>query len=163
MGILKFVADPQTRAGRDHVLDDGQHCGRDHAGRVHRAAAMAVAAIVLLRMRWRVNLLSLGDGEARTLGVNIRMVRGVMVLCSTVLTACAVCISGTIGWVGLVVPHLSRMLTGPPTIRRPCPSRSSWAPRSWWRWIRCAHAHRSRAAVEHCHRLHRRAAVCPGC
>lgn len=113
MGILKFVADPQTQLAEITYWTMGSIAGATMQDVYTVLPAMAVAAIVLLRMRWRVNLLSLGDGEARTLGVNIRMVRGVMVLCSTVLTACAVCISGTIGWVGLVVPHLSRMLTGP--------------------------------------------------
>lgn len=113
MGILKFVADPQTQLAEITYWMMGSIAGATMQDVYSVLPAMAISTIVLLRMRWRVNLLSLGDGEAKTLGINIRAVRGVMVLCSTVLTACAVCISGTIGWVGLVVPHLSRMLTGP--------------------------------------------------
>ena len=70
----------------------------------------AMAALLLLR--WRVNLLSLGDAEAGSLGVNVRRARGVTILCSTVLTACAVCLCGTIGWAGLIVPHLGRLIVG---------------------------------------------------
>ncbi|PWL44105.1 MAG: iron ABC transporter permease [Bacillota bacterium] len=113
MGIIKFVADPQTELAEITYWTMGSIAGANMQDVFSVLPAMAVAAVILLRMRWRVNLLSLGDGEAKTLGVNIRAVRGLMVLCSTILTACAVCISGTIGWVGLVVPHLSRMLAGP--------------------------------------------------
>ena len=55
-------------------------------------------------IRWRINLLSLGDNEAKTMGVNVKFERGLMIFCATVLTASAVCLSGTIGWIGLVIP-----------------------------------------------------------
>lgn len=77
------------------------------------APPILIATAILLVIRWRVNLLSLGTGEARTLGVHVGRTRAVAVLCSTVLTACAVCISGTIGWIGLIIPHLGRLLVGP--------------------------------------------------
>ena len=63
-------------------------------------------------MRWRVNLLSLGESEALSLGVHVSRVRGLLILCSTVLTACSVCMCGTIGWIGLVIPHFSRLIIG---------------------------------------------------
>lgn len=56
--------------------------------------------------------MTLGDDEARTLGVNVSAVRLTVIVCSTLLTAAAVSVSGTIGWVGLVVPHLARRLIG---------------------------------------------------
>jgi iron complex transport system permease protein len=68
---------------------------------------------VLLAMRWRVNLLSLGDHEAKALGINLRFERGAVIACATLLTASAVCLAGTVGWVGLVVPHLARFVVGP--------------------------------------------------
>lgn len=67
----------------------------------------------LLLARWRMNLLSLGDEEARSLGVNVELLKGIVILCSTLLTAASVCVSGMIGWVGLVIPHIGRMLVGP--------------------------------------------------
>jgi iron complex transport system permease protein len=85
---------------------------------VSRADAAAVAPAILIfggvlvAMRWRINLLSLGGKEARTLGVNIGFMRFLAVLCSTVITASAVCVSGAIGWIGLIVPHLARLLVG---------------------------------------------------
>ena len=64
-------------------------------------------------MRWRINILSLGENEAKSLGMDIRRARGIIIFCATVLTACAVCTSGTIGWIGLVIPHFGRMMVGP--------------------------------------------------
>jgi iron complex transport system permease protein len=60
-----------------------------------------------------MNILSLGENEARMLGINISKTRVLVIIFSTILTASSVCVSGTIGWVGLVVPHLGRMLVGP--------------------------------------------------
>ena len=57
--------------------------------------------------------MSLSDQEAQSLGVNVNRERLVIIGISTLLTAAAVCLSGTIGWVGLVIPHFSRMLVGP--------------------------------------------------
>ena len=74
---------------------------------------MIISIILLLAIRWRVNILALGENEAKNLGVNTGFYRGFIIILSTVLTACAVSISGTIGWVGLIVPHLGRMLIGP--------------------------------------------------
>jgi iron complex transport system permease protein len=73
--------------------------------------------VLLLAMRWQFNLLSLGDDEARALGVNVPVVRGVTVTCATLLTSCAVCLGGTILWVGLIIPHLGRLLTGPDNVK----------------------------------------------
>lgn len=81
------------------------------------APTMILAMIVLLAMRWQFNLLSLGDDEARSLGVNVAAVRGVTVACATLLTSCAVCLSGTIAWIGLVIPHLGRLFIGPDNIK----------------------------------------------
>ena len=68
-------------------------------------------------MRWRINVLSLGDREAKLIGANIRLERNVMVVFATLLTASAVCLSGTIGWIGLIIPHLARMFIGDNNLR----------------------------------------------
>ncbi|WP_156130345.1 FecCD family ABC transporter permease [Paenibacillus durus] len=67
----------------------------------------------LLLLRWKLNVLSFGEEEAQSLGVNTARIRIVTIICSTLLTAAAVSVSGMIGWVGLIVPHLSRMVVGP--------------------------------------------------
>ena len=73
---------------------------------------MAAGLILLLLVRWRLNLLTLGDDEARTLGVNTSRLRLAIILAATLVTASSVSISGMIGWVGLVVPHFCRRIVG---------------------------------------------------
>ena len=70
------------------------------------------ACIILLLVRWKVNILSLGDEEARMLGVSVSVYRWLIIGCATLLTSLSVSVSGNIGWIGLVVPHLARMLVG---------------------------------------------------
>ncbi len=69
--------------------------------------------IPIFLLRWRMNLLSLSDDEARALGVNVSRLRLVIVTCATLITAAAVAISGIIGWIGLLIPHAARLLAGP--------------------------------------------------
>ena len=63
-------------------------------------------------LRWRINVLTMGDDEASTMGVNARRVRLIVILAATLVTAASVSISGMIGWVGLVIPHFARMIVG---------------------------------------------------
>ncbi len=72
-----------------------------------------VSIIPLWLFRWQLNLLAFGDEEAKSLGVNTDRLRFVVIICATLLTASAVSISGMIGWVGLVIPHFARAITGP--------------------------------------------------
>ena len=67
----------------------------------------------LLLLRWRINVLSLGDEEAKALGVEAGRLRLAVIAAATLMTAGVVAISGVIGWVGLVIPHIGRMLVGP--------------------------------------------------
>jgi iron complex transport system permease protein len=63
-------------------------------------------------MRWRLNALSLSDREAQSLGVNLVKERSLVIVFSTILTAVSVCITGTIGWIGLTMPHFARLIVG---------------------------------------------------
>ena len=69
-------------------------------------------SILLLKLSWRLNLLSLEDKEAKALGVKVGRLRWLVIGLSGTLVACQVAISGSIGWVGLIIPHISRMLVG---------------------------------------------------
>ncbi|MCQ2418572.1 MAG: iron ABC transporter permease [Clostridia bacterium] len=71
-----------------------------------------LGSVPLFVLRWRINLLTLPDSEAKTMGVNTKALRLIVVVCATLLTSASVAVSGLIGWVGLVVPHMSRMLFG---------------------------------------------------
>lgn len=74
---------------------------------------MIVGFIPLWLVRWQLNLLAFGDEEAQSMGVNTNRLRLIVIICATLLTAAAVSISGMIGWVGLVIPHFARAITGP--------------------------------------------------
>jgi iron complex transport system permease protein len=77
-------------------------------------APVIVGALALLyAFRWQVNVAGLGDDEARTLGVPVRAVRMLVILATTLLTAPAVSLAGIVGWIGLLVPHVARMVVGP--------------------------------------------------
>jgi len=71
------------------------------------------ASAILMTFRWRFNLLSLGDLDARTLGVNVGALRWAVIALVSVIIASQVAVSGVVGWIGLVVPHCARMLVGP--------------------------------------------------
>lgn len=73
---------------------------------------VALGLVPLLVLSWRMNLLTLGDEEARSMGVNTRLLRLAVIVCATLLTAASVAVSGMIGWIGLVIPHFCRMLFG---------------------------------------------------
>ncbi|MCL1885469.1 MAG: iron ABC transporter permease [Dehalococcoidia bacterium] len=73
---------------------------------------MSIGLLPLLMLRWRINVLTLGDEEAKTMGINASRFRIIIIVLATLLTAASVAVTGMIGWVGLVVPHLARRLVG---------------------------------------------------
>jgi iron complex transport system permease protein len=73
---------------------------------------VALCTIVLYLIRWRINIVALGRSEATTLGLNYTLYRGIIIVVSTLLTAAAVAYSGIVGWIGLIIPHLVRLLVG---------------------------------------------------
>ncbi len=77
------------------------------------AVPIGIGAALLLLMRWRLNILSFGDEEAQAMGINVRAVRAVVIIGATLMTSAAVAIAGVVSLVGLVVPHLMRMIVGP--------------------------------------------------
>ncbi|HAD19118.1 MAG TPA: ABC transporter permease [Lachnospiraceae bacterium] len=73
---------------------------------------MGIGLVILMFMRWKINLLTLGDEEAVSMGIHTQRVRMVVILCATLITAASVSVSGMIGWVGLVIPHFARRIVG---------------------------------------------------
>lgn len=117
LGMLKYAMDTETQLPSITYWELGSLSDMTFQKLLPVLPGMAVAMAVLFAMRWQFNLLSLGDGEARSLGVNVAAVRGVTVACATMLTSCAVCLSGTIAWVGLVIPYFGRLVAGPDSVR----------------------------------------------
>ena len=109
---LKLVADPSDQLPAITYWLMGSLSGTKGSTVLTAAIPMAIGLVPLLLLRWRLNVLCLGDEEARALGVNVGLLRTVLILCATLVTAASIAVSGTIGWVGLVIPHLSRKLIG---------------------------------------------------
>ena len=112
LGLMKYVADPDTQLAEIVYWQLGSIAKVDFKVLVYTAPVMIVAAVVLVAMRWRLNLISLGEQDARSLGVDLKRERAVIIVASTLLTASAVSIAGTIGWVGLIIPHVTRRIVG---------------------------------------------------
>ena len=110
--FIKLVADPTNQLPAITYWLMGSLSGARMDDVSFAILPMAVGLVPLLLLRWRLNILTLGDDEARTMGVHANRLRLVVVLCSTLMTAASVSVSGMIGWVGLVIPHLSRKLVG---------------------------------------------------
>lgn len=109
---LKLVADPSNQLPAITYWLMGSLSGVRLSSILPAAILMAAGLVPLLLLRWRLNLLSLGESEARALGVNTDLLRAVLILCATLITAASISVSGVIGWVGLVIPHLCRKLIG---------------------------------------------------
>lgn len=112
--LMKYVADTdeQLPAITFWLMGSFAKSG-NHQNVMIMLAVTIVGAVPLLMMRWNINALSFGEEEAQSLGVNVKRTRGIIIFCSTLLTASSVCICGTIGWVGLIIPHITRFLVGP--------------------------------------------------
>ena len=109
---IKLVADPSNQLPQITYWLMGSLSGTRLSHVPLAFFPMILGLIPLFLLRWRLNLLSLGENEARALGVDTDRLRLVLLLSATLLTAASVSVSGMIGWVGLVVPHLCRKLLG---------------------------------------------------
>ena len=110
---IKLVADPLNKLPAITFWLMGSLATASWKQVMLAAVPILLGIIGLLSVSWRINLLSLGDEEARALGVRTEFMKRFIITCATLVTATSVCVSGVIGWVGLVVPHISRMLVGP--------------------------------------------------
>ena len=117
LGLLKYIADADTELAEITYWQLGSLSKVKGESLYYIAPIMLLAGVLIILFRWRINVISLGDREAQTLGINLFKERGIVIACSTVLTAASVCISGTIGWIGLIMPHLARMLVGQNNVR----------------------------------------------
>ena len=111
--FIKLVADPNDELPAITYFLMGSLAGCGNAELKTIAIPMVVSAIPLLLLSWHLNLLSLPEEEARSLGVNTKAVRAIAIASASLLTASSVAVAGMIGWVGLVIPHITRMMTGP--------------------------------------------------
>ncbi|GLK67325.1 FecCD family ABC transporter permease [Hansschlegelia plantiphila] len=112
VGLVTYVADPETKLPGVVFWLLGSFASATWPKLGLVVGCTALAGIVMLGMRWRVNVLALGDEEARTLGVDPVRDRLVLLAAACLAISAQVAVSGTIGWVGLVIPNLARMIVG---------------------------------------------------
>lgn len=113
VSLVKFVADPLDALPAITFWLMGSLASVDLADLAAAAPPIVLGIAALIALGWTLNVLCFGDEEARALGLETGRVRLLVIVCATLVTAAAVAVSGIIGLVGLVVPHLARMLVGP--------------------------------------------------
>ncbi|MGB5156942.1 FecCD family ABC transporter permease [Desulfobacterium sp. N47] len=112
VSIVKFLVDPHKLQNIVFWLMGSFSLADWRMIKISAAGIVASLTPVYL-MRWRMNAMSMGEEEAKFLGINVRRDRMIFLISSTLAVSLAVSVSGVIGWVGLMVPHLIRMMTGP--------------------------------------------------
>jgi iron complex transport system permease protein len=113
IALTKYVADPYQALPTIVFWLLGSFSAVTLQKLVMMGIPVIMGIIILLLIRWRINVLSMGEEEAQTLGVDTKKLQTIIILSCTVVTASSVSICGIIGWVGLVIPHVARMIVGP--------------------------------------------------
>src|SRR6187431_169196 len=113
VGLVKYLADPYNQLPAMTFWLLGSLAATNVGDLVPLAGPVAIGTVVLVALRWRMNVMSLPEEEARALGVPTGPMRIAIVVAATLVTSASVATAGIIGWVGLVVPHLARSLVGP--------------------------------------------------
>ncbi len=112
LGVIKFFAEEQTELSSIVFWQMGSLSTVNYSELISVVPIMVVCLAIIVAISWQLNILSFGEQEAKTIGVNVKLLRGIAIVCASLLTASAVSISGTIGWIGLVIPHFGRMVAG---------------------------------------------------
>ena len=113
ISITKYVADPDGELPEITFWLMGGLAAVSNRDIVSLLVLAIIGGVPLFMIRWKLNILSFGDEEAMSLGINVQRLRVILIACSTLLTASCVSICGLVGWIGLVVPHISRLIVGP--------------------------------------------------
>ena len=113
MSIIKFMADADDKLPTITFWLMGSFSSVNMSDFLVCLLPMLVGFTMLLSQAWKLNVVSFGDEEARSLGVNTKRVRLVVIAASTLITSASVAVAGVIGWIGLVIPHLARAIVGP--------------------------------------------------
>ena len=112
VSLIKYVADPQDVLPVITFWLMGRFSGITKSSMLFSAPLIGVGVILIYLLRFRLNALALSEDEAKAMGVNLRRIRCLVILSAALSTAAVVSVCGVIGWVGLLIPHISRMLFG---------------------------------------------------
>lgn len=113
VSAVKFIADPDDKLPEIVYWLMGSLASITVDKLIMISVPIIIGVVILMLLRWRINLLSMGDEEAQALGLNPSRTRLIVIAACTLLTSAAVSVSGIIGWLGLVIPHMTRMIVGP--------------------------------------------------
>jgi len=113
VSVVQYVADPDVQLPAIVYWLLGSFANANARGVITITIAFCTCGLILSRLSWRINLLSLGDADAEALGVKVFRLRWCIVALVSAIVGAQVSISGNIGWIGLVVPHIARMMSGP--------------------------------------------------
>lgn len=112
VSLMKYVADPQDELPVITYWLMGSMSRANYKNLMMGIPFIVIGIIIIFALRWRLNILSFNEDEARSLGVNVKILRAAFILASSMITASCVSMCGQVGWVGLLVPHISRMMRG---------------------------------------------------
>lgn len=113
ISITKYVADPESKLPAITFWLMGGLNTATWRDVVVMLIPLVIAAVPLFLVRYKINVLSFGEEEAQAMGVDTNKIRIIIIVCATLLTASSVSVSGMIGWVGLIIPHVARLIVGP--------------------------------------------------
>jgi iron complex transport system permease protein len=111
--LLKMIADPYDQLPAITFWLLGSLSAVNGGDILSILPFVVIGLVPLVALRWRIGVLSLDDDEAQSLGVPVRSTRLLIIGCATLVTSSVVAVAGVIGWVGLVIPHIARMMVGP--------------------------------------------------
>ena len=111
--LLKFIADPINQMPSIVFWLMGSLNNVSNRDLSIAGTLIAAGIAALCMVRWRINVLTMGEETAQALGINTARLNLIIIVSATIISAAAVCISGVIGWIGLVIPHIGRLLVGP--------------------------------------------------
>ncbi len=113
VSIIKYLADTDSQLPEITYWLMGSIAKAGYSDLLFFLFPFLIGIVPIMVIRWKLNVLSFGEDEARAMGINVSAIRLVSIVCSTLLTAAVVSIAGVVGWVGLMIPHLVRFMVGP--------------------------------------------------
>ncbi len=112
VSLAKYVADPQDKLPSITYWLMGSMSSATYKTLLLGCPFIVAGLIIIFILRWRLNILSLNEDEVKSMGMNIRLMRFLVILAASLITASCVSMCGQVGWVGLLIPHVARMLMG---------------------------------------------------
>jgi iron complex transport system permease protein len=113
LSLAKYVADPDSKLPAITYWLMGSLASINIADLKFAAIFFTAGLIPMFLLRWQINTMAFGEDEARSMGINTSLIKTIVIVSATMMTASAVSISGKVDWIGLLLPHLARLIVGP--------------------------------------------------